>query len=158
MISWIFSSWLSTCSSHNSPSIRRTPMVSTPTIWHWRRMAVPMECSCWTAMPWVRWCWHLLCFCESVLLEELQNVFNHVAPEVKIIILWTVFFFFFLHSVYFSSVTCSKGFCGGSAVKICLQWRRHQFNPQVRNIPWRRKLQPTLAFLSVKSHGQSLVG
>ena len=41
-------------------------------------------------------------------------MFDHVAPEVKIIILWTVFSFFFSFillslSVYFSSVTCSNG-------------------------------------------------
>ena len=34
-----------------------------------------------------------------------------------------------------------------------------KFNPWVRNTPWRRKWQPTLVFLTGKSHGQrSLVG
>ena len=37
--------------------------------------------------------------------------------------------------------------------------RRHGFDPWVRKIPWRRKWQPTPAFLPGKSHGQrSLVG
>ena len=39
------------------------------------------------------------------------------------------------------------------------QCRRHQFNLWVRNIPWRRKWQPTPVFLPGKSHGQRcLVG
>ena len=39
------------------------------------------------------------------------------------------------------------------------QYRRHRFNPWVREIPWRRKWQPTPVFLPGKSHGQrSLVG
>ena len=39
------------------------------------------------------------------------------------------------------------------------QCRRHGFNPWVRMIPWRRKRQPTLVFLSGTSHGQrSLAG
>ena len=43
--------------------------------------------------------------------------------------------------------------------EICLQCRRWGFNPWVRKFPWRRKLQPSLVFLSQKSHGQrSLVG
>ena len=33
------------------------------------------------------------------------------------------------------------------------QSSRHRFNPWVRKIPWRRKWQPTLAFLPGKSHG-----
>ena len=38
--------------------------------------------------------------------------------------------------------------------KICLQCRRHRFNPGVKKIPWRRKWQPTPMFLLGKSHGQ----
>ena len=34
------------------------------------------------------------------------------------------------------------------------QWRRHGFNPWVRKILWRKKWQPTPAFLPGKSHGQ----
>ena len=42
---------------------------------------------------------------------------------------------------------------------ICLKCRRLGFDPWVRKIPWRRKWQPTPAFLPEKSHGQrSLVG
>ena len=46
-----------------------------------------------------------------------------------------------------------------SRSRICLQGRRHRFDPWVRKIPWRRKWQPTPVFLPGKSHGQrSLVG
>ena len=39
------------------------------------------------------------------------------------------------------------------------QCRRCGLHPWVGKIPWRRKLQPTLVFLSEKSHGQrNLVG
>ena len=37
---------------------------------------------------------------------------------------------------------------------ICLQCRRHRFDPWVRKIPWRRKWQPTQVVLLGKSHGQ----
>ena len=43
----------------------------------------------------------------------------------------------------------------------CQSWRhrRHGFDPWVRKIPWRRKCQPTPAFLPGESHGQnSLAG
>ena len=54
-------------------------------------------------------------------------------------------------------------FPGGSEVKastcICLQRERAGFGPWVRNIPWRRKWQPTPVFLSRESHGRrNLVG
>ena len=39
-------------------------------------------------------------------------------------------------------------------LKICLQFRRPEFNPWVRKIPRRRKWQPTPVFLPGKSHGQ----
>ena len=39
-------------------------------------------------------------------------------------------------------------------VRICLQCRRPRFNPQVKNIPWRRKWQPTPVFLPGEFHGQ----
>ena len=41
----------------------------------------------------------------------------------------------------------------------CKRHRRCRFEPWVRKVPWRRKWQPTLVFLPVKSHGpRSLVG
>ena len=44
-------------------------------------------------------------------------------------------------------------------VKICLQCRRHRFDPWVGKIPWGRKQQPTPVFLPGESHGQkSLAG
>ena len=41
----------------------------------------------------------------------------------------------------------------------CRRHRRHEFDPWVRKIPWRRKWQPTPVFSPGKFHGQrSLVG
>ena len=54
-----------------------------------------------------------------------------------------------------------KQFCPGGAdgKASCLQCGRPGFNPWVRKILWRRKWQPTLVLLPVKSHGQrSMVG
>ena len=46
-----------------------------------------------------------------------------------------------------------------SGSRILLQGRRHQFDPWVRKILWRRKWQPTPIFLPGESHGwRSLVG
>ena len=43
--------------------------------------------------------------------------------------------------------------------RICMRCRRPGFDPWVRKIAWRRKWQPTPAFLPGESHGQrSLVG
>ena len=40
-----------------------------------------------------------------------------------------------------------------------VETQRHRFNPWVREIPWRRKWQPTPVFLPRESHGQrSLAG
>ena len=46
-----------------------------------------------------------------------------------------------------------------SKESTCRRCKRHGFNPWVRKIPWRRKCQPTLAFLPGKPLGQrSLAG
>ena len=46
-----------------------------------------------------------------------------------------------------------------SGKESACQCRRCRFSPWVRNIPWRRKWQPTPVLLLGKSHGQrSLVG
>ena len=37
------------------------------------------------------------------------------------------------------------------------QWRRHEFNPWVGKIPWRRKCQPSLVFLPREFHGQRIL-
>jgi len=48
---------------------------------------------------------------------------------------------------------------GRSGKELACQSRRCGFDPWLRKIPWRRKWQPTLAFLAGKSHGQrSLMG
>ena len=56
------------------------------------------------------------------------------------------------------------GFLGGSAVVKNLpanakRQKKHEFDPWVRKIPWRREWQPTPAFSPGESHGQrSLAG
>ena len=57
----------------------------------------------------------------------------------------------------------SVGFPGGASGKEPAsqnrRHNRHEFNPWVRKIPWRRTWQPTPVFLPGESHGQrSLVG
>ena len=53
-----------------------------------------------------------------------------------------------------------RAFPGGSDGKsVCLQCGRPRFHPWVRQVPWRRKWQPTPLFLPGKFHGQrSLMG
>ena len=48
---------------------------------------------------------------------------------------------------------------GASGKEPACQCRRWGFDPWVRKVPWKRKWQPILVFLSGKFHGQkSLVG
>ena len=56
-----------------------------------------------------------------------------------------------------------QGFPSGAGIKNLPanagDVRRHEFNPWVAKIPWRKKWQPTPVFLPGESHGQrSLVG
>ena len=60
------------------------------------------------------------------------------------------------------------GFLGGASCKElacqCRRHKRHNFDPWVGNIPWRRSWQPTPVFLPGESHrlknlvGYSLLG
>ena len=60
----------------------------------------------------------------------------------------------FLHAYIF--IGLSKWLSGKGSACQC---RTRGFDPWVRNIPWRKKWQPTQVFLPWKSHGQkSLVG
>ena len=38
--------------------------------------------------------------------------------------------------------------------RVCLQCRRHRFDPRVRKIPWGKEGQPTPVFLPGESRGQ----
>ena len=59
-----------------------------------------------------------------------------------------------LKSKNFQEVSDAAVFPGGSVVKIPLQCGRCRFNSQVKEIPWKRKWQPTPVFSPGKSHGQ----
>ena len=62
-------------------------------------------------------------------------------------------------SVDRAPLVLSTGFPGGLVVKNPPKCRKQGFDPWVGKIPWRRKWQPTPAFLPGKSHGQrSLAG
>ena len=68
---------------------------------------------------------------------------------------------FFVSCIYKQHIICFLiYFPGGSDGKeSSCQYRRHQFDPWVRKIPWRREWQPTPVFLPGESPGQrSLVG
>ena len=60
---------------------------------------------------------------------------------------------------HWTNLATTSGFPGCSLVKHSPANRRQQVPSLGRNIPWRRKWQPTPVFLPGKSHGQrSLVG
>ena len=68
-----------------------------------------------------------------------------------------------MFSIHLEFSYCNQGFPGGASGKEsaceCRRCCRRGFDSWVWNILWRRKWQPTLVFLSGKSHGQrSLVG
>ena len=56
----------------------------------------------------------------------------------------------------YSVPPCVWAFQVAFGKKPTCQWRRYrgEFDPWVRQIPWRRKWQPTLVFLPGESHGQ----
>ena len=71
--------------------------------------------------------------------------------------------FLLYESLYFGgNIYCywhSRWLSGKKSAYQCRRHRRRRFSPWVRKIPWRRKWQPTPAFLPGESHGQrSLVG
>ena len=65
-------------------------------------------------------------------------------------------------SPFMSAIICILGLDTDtrlSGERICLQWRRPEFDSWRRKIPWRRKWQPIPIFLPEKSHGRrSLMG
>ena len=82
---------------------------------------------------------------KAIILKEIEL-------EVRLLVI--------LKSDFILIDNCSYGFPkwhGGKG--SAYQCRRHEFNLWVRNIPWRRKWQPTSVFLSGKFSGQrSLAG
>ena len=60
---------------------------------------------------------------------------------------------------FFIKKRLPKWLSGEESASQSKRRRRHEFDPWVGKIPWRRKQQPTPVFLPGKSHGQrSLVG
>ena len=53
----------------------------------------------------------------------------------------------------------SRWLSGRESACQCMNHRRHEFDPWIRKIPWRRKWHPSPVFLPGKSHGhRSLAG
>ena len=70
---------------------------------------------------------------------------------------------FFVSAENKGTAISKKGFPGGTVGKEsasqCGRCKRHEFDPWVEKIPWRREWQPTPVFLPGRPHGQrSLVG
>ena len=66
---------------------------------------------------------------------------------------WDLGFQMIPWSCYTPVLSMARGFPGGK--ESTCQCRKCGFDPWVEKIPWRRKWQPTLVFLSGKFHGQS---
>ena len=73
---------------------------------------------------------------------------------------WIDIYFNNIHQLmYILATYYTRGSPGGSDSKASACNAGHGFDPWVRNIPWRRKWQPTPVFLLGKFHGwRSLVG
>ena len=58
------------------------------------------------------------------------------------------------HSDARNMAGCNGHTSGKESAYQCRRCRRHEFNPWVGKIPWRRKWQPSPVFLPGKFHGQ----
>ena len=116
---------------------------------------------------WRYWCFiyrkvfvfKLLCFLVFfffLLSFLLKNIFF---PFFFLLSFFTLFSFLPLLLLLTFTEENRGGLQVLSGKESACQCRRHRFDPWVGKIPWRRKWQPTPAFLPGKSHGQrSLVG
>ena len=55
---------------------------------------------------------------------------------------------------YFLKYPCAQANRLQGGTGQCRNCRSPEFNPQARNVPWRRESQPTPVFLPEESHGQ----
>ena len=92
--------------------------------------------------------------CDILCLLIWQVIFYLSLPLLYSPIPWQLLPTFCLCQLgYFEHFT---GFPGGASGKeSACQCRKHEFNPWVGKVPWRRKWQPIPAFLPGESHGQS---
>ena len=104
--------------------------------------------------------------CKESDMTEHAHMHSHLCHNDQQCNRNIVNFFYLMLVIYFitsSLITLCLIYFLESLVawwwRICLQCRRHGFNPWVRKIPWRRKRQPIPIFLHGEYHGQrSLVG
>ena len=89
-------------------------------------------------------------------LGRLQSMgLQRVGPDWAISLHFNILLYIYMTHIYMLPRWCS----GRESTCQCRRCRRRGLNPWVRKIPWSRKWQPTLVFLSGKFHGQrSLVG
>ena len=112
-----------------------------------------------------------LACCNSWGLKELDTTerlnwteLKHCSKYLKPFIQFLIFTPPPRGRYYYYPLKVSKGFTGGwlsgkESTCQCRRCRRHELNPWVRKIPWKRTWQPTSVLLPGKSHGQkSLVG
>ena len=90
-----------------------------------------------------------LCIC---LLVDISTFF-----PPRFIYLWLCWIFITVHRLSPAAMSRLPWWLSGK--ESACQCRGHRFNPRVRQIPWRRKWQPTPVFLPEKCHGpRSLAG
>ena len=94
------------------------------------------------------------------ILAVFVSYYNSMYSVTDLFIYSSIFLPLYITVYTFSPpFTYTWGFPGGSDDRVCLQCGRPGFDPCVRNIPCRRKQQPTPVFLPGKSHGwKSLAG
>ena len=91
---------------------------------------------------------HYAVLCDWLLLLSMFSRFTHVVA-------WSSKPFLFTDEQY----SLPWWLSGKESTCQRRRWRRHGFYPWIGKIPWRRKWQPTPAFLPRKSHGRrSLAG
>ena len=109
------------------------PSLVTSNIWHFLACSyiMPIFASILT--------WHSVCVCVSSyhFIRTLGIFDKRLTVPQHDLILWL------------------PRWCSGKESTCqCRKCKRHSFDPWVGKIPWRRKWQPTLAFLPRKYHGQ----
>ena len=110
----------------------------------------------WQFLNLIRWIDYLLINLHLLSSTNIASIFPTVSHSDMGYHYFRVKWCF---KLYYSPVSCLQASLVAQLKRICLQCRRHRFDPWVGKIPWRRKWQPTPLSLLGKSHRQrSLVG
>ena len=135
----VYPTWLHEDATGILKSVSVTYSASFPTIAN--------QCAVWAV-----WVWSLFVFWYHLpaLTEMCVLIYRIKEPE------FSQAFFVLLYNSYFGAN------CPGDASgkESACQRRRHKrcgFDPWIKQIPWRRKWQPTPVFLAGESHGQRIL-